>query len=403
MEVPSEADAKAIVEWLKKWPMYTLTMETLHELLRYMSTKDENSLTTALTERQLEVTDHLPSPLLFKTHVSCDTEREEPPLQGILRGLAGTLTKLKINTQTIYEPREMEIKLMEVLKELKAFIYLKELDLSENPLNVPGYIAPFMRVVGSLTSLHALVLRSTFAYPPGLPDFRKSLGEMLPNLTGLTKLHLQNNNLGDGAKDLASALPHLRELCDLNISNTQIELPEIEVIGAALSSLEELTRLTLSNNSSVWGVTTTFTPPTTLTALDVSYNNIDNTGATGLAMILGDLGNMEALNLEGNKIMRVGMRALACPVVRLTNLTELHTNQFGLPPHIGVVALDWSQALGITLPIQHTGLRIEAVQEVWGAFRLRMLAFGSVTHARLGQQSPAHGLDAELVAMILHM
>jgi Ran GTPase-activating protein (RanGAP) involved in mRNA processing and transport len=163
--------------------------------------------------------------------LSCDKERDEPLLQGVLRGLGGGLTTLRLIDLTFKKqpwPWDIELKLLEVLaEELPACTNMTNLELSGNSLDVPGNAegAPgyetFMEMLGMLTGLKELVLRNTMSFV--LPDLSESLGKALSGLTRLTRLHLQDNNLsGHGAKEVGSALVKLTGLYDLNIAGTHI-------------------------------------------------------------------------------------------------------------------------------------------------------------------------------------
>jgi hypothetical protein len=180
----------------------------------------------------------------------------------------------------------------------------------------------------------------------------------------------------------------------------------VELLVSALP--QSLAKLTLSNNQ-LSAIPDVLTSVTSLTHLDLNFNQIGNEGATGLAEMLPFWPNLRDLSVLDNGITSEGMQALAPPLLDL-NLERLRMNQAFDGTDETQLVVNWYQAAGMPLPpIQHVGLGIEALGEVRRAVarvteeRLRMLAFGSVTHARLGQQSPAHGLDAELVAMILHM
>ncbi|CAN4122399.1 unnamed protein product [Withania somnifera] len=141
---------------------------------------------------------------------------------------------------------------------------LKELDLSNNPLN--GDALPHSQVC-SLASLEQLYLSGVYPSSPLL------LLRAVCGLKNIRRLDLSNNNLTDASmpRCLFDDIPYLESL---NLSGNKLK--NSHQIPSALCRLRNLKRLDLSDNFLDDGNVPTclFETDSVLESLDISHNNI---------------------------------------------------------------------------------------------------------------------------------
>jgi Leucine-rich repeat (LRR) protein len=298
---------------------------------------------------------------------------------------------------------------------------LTQLGLENNRLVVDGY-DDLMRWVGLLTNLLILNLQNSMQFPHSFPNMANSLMLTLSRLTGLTKLDLRDINLGFyGTCNVVEALTCLKQLDELQMSRTELKPEGGRVLARALPHFP-LKKLTVDGNrlgsEGVREIARALTS-TTITSLFLTSNHIGDAGAVALAATLPSMPNLKELWLSDNPmITMVGGQAVVDAVLSLENLVRFQMFQMqptpigtGVDPDlVAPLNMDWERAAGMSIPaipnLENLGWdfmsAIRHVRRVQGQ-RLRYTAFAMATHPRLGEQSAAHGLEVELVAMTLHM
>jgi len=144
----------------------------------------------------------------------------------------------------------------------------------------------------------------------------EALAERLGQLTQLTSLHLEGNEIGDAG---AASLAALTQLTSLDLGGNKIGAAG----AAALADLTQLTSLNLWDNQIGDAGAAALAALTQLTSLNLGRNKIGDAGAAALAALT----QLTFLNLSFNKIGAAGAASLAA----LTQLTFLNlwNNQIG--------------------------------------------------------------------------
>jgi Ran GTPase-activating protein (RanGAP) involved in mRNA processing and transport len=153
---------------------------------------------------------------------------------------------------------------------------LRDLDLSGNRMTKVGLRA----IVGSLQAKPLEVLNlggNTLK-----KGSAKTLKTLLPGLTVLRELVLDNNQFGKGAKLLAEALQNRSELTHLDLSRNGIGLSEMNLLVSGIAS------------------------QTNLTKLGIGFNPLKDAGAVPLAIILRSLPALKALSVPGSQFSEAG-------------------------------------------------------------------------------------------------
>jgi len=144
----------------------------------------------------------------------------------------------------------------------------------------------------------------------------EALAERLAELTQLTSLNLEDNQIG---AEGAAALAALSQLTSLDLGNNQIG----DAGAAALAALTNLTSLDLGFNDIGGAGVAALAALTQLTSLNLGFNEIGDEGAA----VLAALTQLISLNLRGNQISAEGAAILAA-LTQLTTL-DLSGNQIG--------------------------------------------------------------------------
>ena len=130
------------------------------------------------------------------------------------------------------------------------------------------------------------------------------LFNVLKNLTFITVISLNNNNLGDiGAKALASCLHSLTNLKEIDISNNQIGLEGGKAIAKALEGNQSIHTLTMENNNLGTEGANAFgemVSSSTIEDLVLSMNNIELFRCLDLAEGINKSKTLLFLNMSEN-------------------------------------------------------------------------------------------------------
>ena len=155
----------------------------------------------------------------------------------------------------------------------------------------------------------------------------------MPVLRSL-KLDFECVWVDEPAGDLASALTRLSQLTSLNLSFNELNATGAGVLASALTCLSRLALLNLSENYvGADGAAALAQPLATLTALTTLHlgsNELGAAGAEALAPALCRLSRLAHLDLEHNDIGAAGAATLAQPICSLTALTVLNLYNNGM-------------------------------------------------------------------------
>mmetsp|Transcript_13935 Transcript_13935/g.22154 ORF Transcript_13935/g.22154 Transcript_13935/m.22154 type:complete len:264 (+) Transcript_13935:157-948(+) len=234
------------------------------------------------------------------------------------------------------------------------------------------------------------------------------VAEVLTNLrASLRKLELGKALnapiIGDhSVRRLVALLESNNTLMDLNLTGTE---------GCKLISAEGIGR-----------ITTALTQNTTLTSLSLGFNMCGRHGCYMVANALCCNASLSELEMGNNKIRDDGATLLAESLRTNTTLTKIDlrgnelysatASRFGevlmkRPPPPGgsltLLGISLCQcAKQLDLPMQASQWSNSKILEaIWEAQRLRRFAFATALHPRLGAQSAAHGLEDEMLRMVL--
>ena len=135
-----------------------------------------------------------------------------------------------------------------VARSLESISKLKKLDLSLNPLG-----QGITELATHLPSVPHLTEVDLWETQMGEKDVT-AVARSLQSISKLKKLDLSFNPLGQGITELATHLPSVPHLTNLNLMDTQMGEKEVTAVARALKDLPELERLVLSHNPLCRGV-----------------------------------------------------------------------------------------------------------------------------------------------------
>lgn len=209
----------------------------------------------------------------------------------------------------------------ELAKVLVSLPMLQELDVSDNDITPDG-----MRHLA--TALSGMPLQELNISENDLEkDGAVVLGSLIfmGGLPSLTTLNLTDNNIGDGAMDLAEKLPDT--LCNLALACNKIRSKGAVALANALPSLTALKQLLLEENEisdeGVYALSDKLKGSTSLLCLNLIRNKMGDAGCSSLTTSVCKLPMMQKLLLGENCIGEVGCMALAAVLGSMTALKEL--------------------------------------------------------------------------------
>ena len=126
-----------------------------------------------------------------------------------------------------------------------------------------------------------------------------SIASVMLNNIHLEELYLQDNLLGTGVEQIASALKHLFKLRHLNLNTNQIPESAAESLACAISSLRSLQAIYLSNN------------------------NFNNSGIIKLVHALSSLKSLEIIAFHGNRCAEETADAIGLAISNNSGLEQL--------------------------------------------------------------------------------
>ena len=248
---------------------------------------------------------------------------------------------------------------------------------------VEGYFTRFQDVLSpslaSLPCLHTLVLDNCF-YWAASSDATSVLAACLPNLQQLRHLSMQSE-WANGLSDSAA--------CSLQ--------PEAgQAIGAALSSLNDLTHVSFRSNASLREGTVPLALGMAslpgITALDLRDTGLTQAEVSALASRLTavDCQHIRQLDLSYNWLGSIGGKALAALLARLPSLAELKLGQTSLGSGVEAnagVATVLKACISLkqltSLDLYHCGIAATAVR----SFAARLSQLTGLQELQLGHNA----------------
>ena len=187
----------------------------------------------------------------------------------------------------------------DIFKRLHQAHNLHELVLSRNNLHFAvGDLAENLHYLPQLTLLN---LSDVYM---GDKEYRL-LAESLKFVRKLQVLNLSTNPLGQGITELATHLPSVPHLTELHLWGTQMGEKEVTAVARSLQSISKLKNLDLSFNPLGQGITelATHLPSVPhLTELDLMDTKMGEKEVTAVARALKDLPELERLHLSHNPL-----------------------------------------------------------------------------------------------------
>ena len=182
--------------------------------------------------------------------------------------------------------------------------HLQYLDLSDTELGDVG-AKQIAEALPKLKNLRHLDLSHNYIREEGAV----LIARVLPQLENLRHLDLSNNEIGEeGIALIAGALPKLKKLEHLDLSNNEIGKEGIALIAGALPKLKKLEHLDLSNNPEIGEegialIAGALPFLENLRHLDLSDNLLGNSkGISHICEALCSMSKLEYLNLSSNNI-----------------------------------------------------------------------------------------------------
>jgi len=175
---------------------------------------------------------------------------------------------------------------------------LKSLNLSGNEIG--KYFETHQNPVFQIPSLEFLNISLNTITTKGIPR----LSESLEKMTSLKELSLRNNEIGtEGCELLSSSIEKMKRLTTLDIGyNIESDLTPLI---RSLSYLPNLTSLDMSCNEKMSDIHS-LKGLTNLVYLNISDNNLGETGATELSVPLSKMTRLTSLDLTSNVIFDKG-------------------------------------------------------------------------------------------------
>ena len=179
-------------------------------------------------------------------------------------------------------------------------LHLTKLSISNNSINdeAADDIATFL---SKCTELKELDLSHNHLKSAGAIKICKT------NLTKLTSFYINHNSItSEAANDLAAFLSQNLELNILDISANDLQEWGCKSIFSVLNYISVLCALTISNSSVVNAaaneLATVLLHSTLLRKLDLSCNNLSTSDAVKIFNGMGNISNLETINISHNKI-----------------------------------------------------------------------------------------------------
>ena len=209
-----------------------------------------------------------------------------------------------------------------VARSLQSISKLKKLVLSRNPLGQG--ITELATHLPSVPHLTELNLWDTQMGEKEVTAVARSL----QGISKLKKLVLSRNPLGQVITELATHLPSVPHLTELDLAKTQMGEKEVTTVARSLQSISKLKKLVLSFNPLGQGITelVTHLPSVPyLTKLDLMGTQMGEKEVTAVARALKDLPNLKRLNLSSNPLGR-GVSEL---IQHLSSIPQLRNLELG--------------------------------------------------------------------------
>ena len=193
----------------------------------------------------------------------------------------------------------------------------------------PGYLLELTSVI---KNLHSLILTKN---PLKTEETWCLIEEVISTCSSLAKLDLSCTLIGmtQGANisgdRFAGVLHHCSFLTDLNLSGNR--LTDEDLVAAMLPQMSALTKLNLENNYVGFGgletlgrLAAVLPKMSALTQLNLAYNYVGISGAERLAGVLGQCFSLAVLDVAGNSMRNAGVEILAEVLPQMSALTQLN-------------------------------------------------------------------------------
>ena len=214
-------------------------------------------------------------------------------------------------------------------KAVPSMTRLEELRLGYNPLRRGGAVEVIKALCGS--GVKQLRLLDTEI---GEPDC-EALCELLKSSHSLQHLHIDHNNLSpDSVASIITGLSHNSSLAELNISNSQFSMADVDSLASVLKdhSKYALTELGLAechiSSEGAVELAAALCKNTTLQVLSLSHNPIGEhvEGVTAVAKMLVENITLTRLVLQDCHISSKGAVELAAALCKNSTLKRLNLN-----------------------------------------------------------------------------
>ena len=239
---------------------------------------------------------------LYQAHNIHKLDLSHNNLHGTFSDLAENLHHLPQLTQLNLSDVHMGDKECRLLAESLKFVRkLQVLNLSSNPLGQG--ICELARHLFNVPHLTELDLRDTQMGEKEVTAGARSL----QSISKLKNLYLSCNPLGQGIIELAKHLPSVPHLTRLDLRETQMGEKEVTAVARSLQSISKLQKLDLSSNPLGQGITelATHLPSVPhLSELDLNDAQVGEKEVTAVARALKDLPELKLLILSDNPLGR---------------------------------------------------------------------------------------------------
>jgi Ran GTPase-activating protein (RanGAP) involved in mRNA processing and transport len=239
--------------------------------------------------------------------------REEADLTPVLAALQDHPALQKIHFSADYLDYLPSLSGLEVLLRSQDS-KVKELVLEHVDTRTVG-LQPVLRELGRNTTVTRLAIRDSVLSP----DSIQQLKAVLRRNTALQHLDLDSSALGSaGLAEIAPALYRNTSIKSLDLAHIGLDdIDSANVLRELMRRNKTITSLSISHNTfgrnaaAAWSIAEGVRSNTALQQLDLSACGLDDQGVSLLANALATRnGSMLELDLEGNEITSVGVRAL---------------------------------------------------------------------------------------------
>ena len=213
--------------------------------------------------------------------------------------------------------KEASVKLALAIQSNK---HLEKLWLHNN--NLKSSADAILQSLSTISTLKLLNINNTQT----THEAAEALASVVTHNTGLEKLDLSNNNLGEGMLVVTKALQQITSIKSLDLSNTNISKEASGEILLVVESNQHLENLGLSNNnlkSSAVAILQSLSTISTLKLLNINNTQTTHEAAEALASVVTHKTGLEELHLSGNYLGE-GMLIVTKALQQITSLRSIN-------------------------------------------------------------------------------